>query len=149
MFSLSNKSNALLSGVNPDLVKVVQLAIKNSSVDFTVVEGLRTKERQAQLLKQGKTQTMASMHIIGRAVDIAPIVNGTISWDLKDYFPVAKAMQDAAKTLGIKIRWGAAWSVPDFGAFSGSPKDAVDKYVAYKKANGGRPFIDAPHFELV
>ena len=59
-FKLGKRSLSNLEGVHPDLIKVVNRAIELTQVDFTVIEGLRTKERQAQLLKEKKTITLNS-----------------------------------------------------------------------------------------
>ena len=75
-FVLGDGSLKKLVGVNPNLVAVVKRAIQLSDVDFRVTEGLRTKARQTELLKQGKTQTMNSRHLTGHAVDLVAIVNG-------------------------------------------------------------------------
>ena len=108
-FRLGATSLARLKGVHPDLVKVVKRAIELTKQDFTVLEGLRTKERQKQLVAKGASKTMNSYHITGHAVDIAPIVNGQVSWDWKYYYPVRDAMKAAAKELGVKIEWGGDW----------------------------------------
>ena len=50
MFSLGPRSKMRLNGVHPDLVKVVERAIQISTVDFTVLEGLRSPERQMEQL---------------------------------------------------------------------------------------------------
>ena len=90
-FKLGKRSLSNLEGVHPDLVKVVNRAIELTQVDFTVIEGLRTKERQAQLLKEKKTTTKNSRHLTGHAVDLAAWVipegsdKGTVSWDWKYY----------------------------------------------------------------
>ena len=72
-FSFSKRSLDNLVGVNEDLVKVVHRALELSEIGFTVVEGIRTKERQVELVNQGKSKTMNSYHIPnsngGRAVD--------------------------------------------------------------------------------
>lgn len=113
-FQLSEKSLRRLDGVQPDLVKVVKRAIEITPVDFVVIEGLRTKERQAYLLDAGKSRTMNSYHLTGHAVDIAPIVDGKVSWDWKHYYPLADAMMQAAKELNVKIEWGGRWKTfPD------------------------------------
>lgn len=109
-FKLSKESLAKLSGVHPDLVKVVNRAIEITPIDFRVLEGLRTKERQMKLKSAGKSRTLKSRHLTGHAVDIAPIVDGKVSWDWDDYYPLAKAMKQAAKELGIRIEWGGDWS---------------------------------------
>ena len=108
-FKLGKRSLSNLEGVHPDLVKVVNRAIELTQVDFTVIEGLRTKERQAQLLKEKKTTTMNSRHITGHAVDIAAWVNDTISWDWKYYHQIADAMKKASKELNIDTEWGGDW----------------------------------------
>mgnify|MGYP001763251369 FL=1 len=54
------RSLSSLEGVHPDLVKVVNRAIELTQIDFTVIDRLRTKERQAQLLKEKKTITLNS-----------------------------------------------------------------------------------------
>jgi hypothetical protein len=108
-FKLSEKSLKRLQGVHPDLVKVVKRAIEITKQDFVVIEGLRTKERQAYLFKKGATKTLNSFHITGHAVDIAPYVNGAASWDWKYYYPVRDAMKQAAKELGVNITWGGDW----------------------------------------
>lgn len=113
-FKLSEKSLRRLDGVHPDLVKVVKRAIEITPVDFVVIEGLRTKARQAYLLDAGKSRTMNSYHLTGHAVDIAPIIDGQVSWAWKHYYPLADAMMAAAKELNVKITWGGRWKTfPD------------------------------------
>lgn len=119
-FKLGSKSLSKLEGVHPDLVKVVKRAIELTECDFTITEGLRTKERQAQLLKEKKTTTTNSRHLTGHAVDLAAWVNNTISWDWKYYHQIADAMKQAAKELNVSIQWGGDW----------------------------KSFKDGPHFEL-
>lgn len=112
-FKLGKRSLSNLEGVHPDLVKVVNRAIELTQVDFTVIEGLRTKERQAQLLKEKKTTTLNSRHLTGHAVDLAAWVivddKGTVSWDWKHYYIIEKAMKQAASELKIPIEWGGDW----------------------------------------
>lgn len=106
-FILGKRSTDNLAGVHPQLVAVVKRALELSQVDFTVIEGLRTKERQAELMKQGFTRTMNSRHIIGEAVDIVPL---PVDWNNpKPFGLVAEAMKKAADELGVKITWGGDW----------------------------------------
>lgn len=140
-FELGEKSLKRLEGVNNNLVKVVKRAIEITPIDFMVVEGVRTKERQRQLVAKGASKTMNSRHLTGHAIDIAPVVNGQVSWDFNDYYPLAKAMAQAATELGVKVRWGGAWTTITNKA--GTPQDWVKAY----RAGGGR-FLDGPHFEL-
>ncbi|MBL8286166.1 MAG: M15 family metallopeptidase [Acinetobacter johnsonii] len=113
-FKLGTKSLSTLKGVHPDLVKVVKRAIELTECDFTITEGLRTKERQAQLLKEKKTTTSNSRHLTGHAVDLAAWVDGTVSWNWDHYYKIAEAVKQAAKELNISIEWGGEWkSFPD------------------------------------
>lgn len=109
MFKFGAKSLERLKGVHPDLVKVVTRALELSSVDFSVSEGLRTKERQAELVKQGVSRTMNSRHITGHAVDLYPVVNPDKEWTPEDFSPIVKAMKEAAKELGVSVVHGADW----------------------------------------
>jgi peptidoglycan L-alanyl-D-glutamate endopeptidase CwlK len=108
-YKLGKRSLSTLEGVHPDLVKVVKKAIELTECDFTVIEGLRTKQRQAQLLKEKKTTTMNSRHLTGHAVDLAAWVDGTVSWDWKYYEQIEAAMKQAALELKIPIEWGGDW----------------------------------------
>ncbi|WP_145588087.1 M15 family metallopeptidase [Yersinia aldovae] len=113
-FRFSQRSENNLKGVNANLVKVVRRAIEITTVDFTVIEGVRTVERQQQLYAQGRTApgkvvtwTMKSKHIDGNAVDLLPVTG----WDnLSSFKIVSKAMFQAANELGVKITWGADWN---------------------------------------
>lgn len=140
-FVLGANSLAKLNGVHPDLVKVVKRAIEISRVDFAVIEGVRTKERQRELVRKGASKTMNSRHISGNAVDIVPIIDGKISWDFNHYYPLAEAMATAADELGVRVRWGGAWCI--INNRKNHPTDWVKAY----RAGGGR-FLDGPHFEL-
>ena len=113
-FILSQKSLRRLEGVNPALVQVVKRAIQITPIDFIVVEGLRTKERQAYLVEKGASKTMNSRHLTGDAVDLAPIVNNKVSWDWKDFYPLAEAVKEAAKQVKVEVEWGGEFKTfPD------------------------------------
>ena len=79
-YSLGKRSKQKLDGVHEDIVAVVELAISKSEYDFTILEGLRSVERQKELVDTGKSTTMNSRHLNGHAVDIAP---WPISWEWK------------------------------------------------------------------
>ena len=108
-FVLGQRSLDRLNGVHPDLVKVVKRAIQLTPVDFTVLEGLRTVERQKQLVAQGASKTMKSRHITGHAVDLAPVIDGEVRWDWPLYKQIAPAVKQAAKEVGVPIEWGGDW----------------------------------------
>lgn len=108
-FKLGARSVARLAGVHPDLRKVVERAIELTEVDFTVLEGLRSKTRQRQLYNSGASQTMRSRHLTGHAVDLGAYVGGKVSWDWPLYYKIADAMKAAAKELDVPIEWGGDW----------------------------------------
>jgi peptidoglycan L-alanyl-D-glutamate endopeptidase CwlK len=108
-FQLGPRSIMRLKGVHPDLVKVVERAIKLTTVDFTVLEGLRTPQRQAQLVKAGASQTMNSRHLTGHAVDLGAWVDDEVRWDWPLYAKLNAAMQEASKQLQVPIEWGGGW----------------------------------------
>lgn len=117
----SQRSLNSLRGVHPDLVKVIERALQSSPVDFIVIEGLRTVDRQKELVATGASRTMNSRHLTGHAVDLLPIgSNGKAEFAWPLYEQLAPAVKQAADDLGVKIVWGGDW----------------------------RNFRDGPHFEL-
>lgn len=147
-YLLSEQSLQRLKGVNPNLVNVVKRAIQITEMDFAVSEGLRTVERQRQLVKKGASQTMKSNHITGHAVDLVPTPDGgPMNWDdWNNYYVMVKAMQKAAEELGVTVRWGGCWEI--INGKSGEPKAWVNAYGDRKRKEGKKPFTDGPHFEL-
>jgi len=123
LFRLSERSRERLRGVHPDLVRVVTRAISMSDVDFVVLEGLRTLERQKQLLKQGATRTLNSRHLSGHAVDIAPFIDETISWHWPHYHPLATTIKRAAQLEAVPVIWGGDWSSFPDGPHWELPRD--------------------------
>jgi len=109
-----------LKGVHDDLVRVVERAIEITTVDFTVLEGLRDPERQKTLMESGASQTLNSRHITGHAVDLGAWVDNQVDWSWPLYHKIAAAMKEAAKELDVAIVCGADW----------------------------KRFPDGPHFEL-
>lgn len=118
--TLGARSLSRLEGVHADLVRVVKRAAAMSSLDFTVLEGLRTKERQKVLFAQGATKTMNSRHLTGHAVDLAPMIAGAVTWDWPLYHKLAVIVKAAAAAEKVPIQWGGDW----------------------------RSFKDGPHWEL-
>jgi peptidoglycan L-alanyl-D-glutamate endopeptidase CwlK len=123
--SLDPRSERNLRGVNENLVAVVRRAAeivqdRDDGLGFIVIEGLRTEQRQAELVKAGASRTMNSRHLIGQAVDLAATVRGSVRWDWPLYGSLAAAMKQAAAELGVVITWGGDW----------------------------RSFRDGPHFQI-
>lgn len=112
---LSERSLTRLAGAHPDLQKVIKRAAAISSVDFTVLEVLRSVARQKQLVASGASKTMNSRHLPGkdglaRAVDIAPLDDqGKVSWAWPLYNKLAPIIKQAARDVSVPIEWGGDW----------------------------------------
>jgi peptidoglycan L-alanyl-D-glutamate endopeptidase CwlK len=107
--TLSAASEKKLVGVKPALVKVIRRAAEITKQPFQIVQGNRTLAQQRALYAQGRTKTLKSSHIGGRAIDYAALVGGKISWNDKHYPAIAKAFKQAAKELKTPIIWGGDW----------------------------------------
>lgn len=153
-FKLGKRSLERLEGVDETLVAIVQKAIEVSKQDFSVICGLRTKAEQEALVAKGASQTMKSKHLEGKAVDLMAYVAGSGGrWELNLYDEIADAMAQAACDLGVNnLRWGASWHIEDMASWwenGNNMEDAMNAYVDLRRSQGRRPFIDAPHFELM
>ena len=148
-FKLSSRSEGRLEGINPQLIEVVKTAITLTKVDFGVTCGMRTVEEQEKLVASGASQTMKSKHLEGRAVDLVAYIGPNVTWSLNKYDEIADAMAAAAKQKGVVLKWGAAWTVGNIAEWDGSMEDAMNTYVDVRRSQGRRPFIDAPHFEMM
>ena len=134
MYKLSKRSHQNLIGVHPDLDAVIERAIQITPIDFGVSEGVRTVERQKQLVAEGKSTTMNSKHIpvyfkpdyylpegkYGAAVDLFVLVDGKVTWEHRHFRKAIQAVFTAAIELGVQIEAGALW----------------------------RDFLDSPHIQL-
>lgn len=125
-------SRERLETCHDDIRVVMEMAIRR--VDFSILEGVRSRELQTLYYQQGKSklQWPKSKHNVvtpiefSRAVDIAP---WPIDWnDSKRFILVAGVILGCAHALDIKMRWGGDWN-QDF------------------KFN--QSFVDMPHFELL
>ncbi len=110
-----------LRGVHPDLVRVVVRA--RAITPFLVSEGLRSVERQRDMILSGLSkiplaQAHTGRHVTGHAVDLYPISATPIPRMTRaDYEPVAAAMRRAAAIEGVPLTiahyaWG--WDSPHY-----------------------------------
>ena len=153
-FQLSQRSLNKLDGVHPDMVAVVKRAIELTDVDFGVTYGVRTLAEQEELYNSGRSQTMKSKHLIqddgySHAVDLVAYFGSNVSWELNVYDNICDAMAQAAEELEVPIKWGAAWSEGDIRYYNDTAEDAMNAYNDLRRSQGRRPFIDAPHFEMM
>ena len=123
MFYLSQSSIDALQSVDIRLQKVIRRAFSYQRIDFTITEGLRTKERQKKLFDEGKTRTMNSKHLTGHAIDIHPYVAGVglVTKYTSPYWDIlATVIKIASIEEGYPLTWGGDW----------------------------KSFVDKPHWEL-
>ena len=108
-FKFGKRSQVKLEGVHPDLVRVMELAISRSSLDFAITEGIRTLEKQKEYLKTGASTTLRSRHLTGHTVDVALFRGKELRWDWPLYGKLASIVKIAAVDLQIPIEWGGDW----------------------------------------
>lgn len=125
-YKFGTTSKNKLKGVHPDLVEVMNEAIKRTEYDFSIVQGVRTAAEQNRLYQKGRTikgsivtykdgyrrksnhQPKADGY--GYSVDFALWTDGKYDWnDIDGFKHVAKTILDVAKEMGIHVRWGADW----------------------------------------
>jgi peptidoglycan L-alanyl-D-glutamate endopeptidase CwlK len=116
-FQLTAADRKLLKGVHADLVKVIVRAAEITDVPFRITEGLRTIQRQRQLVEEGKSKTLNSRHLTGHAVDLVPLVdlnhndryeaNELYHWP--SFYRLAPFIKRAAKDVGVPVEWGGDW----------------------------------------
>ena len=122
MPAFSKKSLGMLQQCHPDLQKVMMEAIK--IIDFSITEGARTKEKQLEYYKAGKSKTLNSKHLpkyckeyggdCSFAIDIVPY---PVSYEDRERFcllagivlGMAKLLKDQGK-IKSTIRWGGDWN---------------------------------------
>jgi len=125
------RSKDRLKGVDAKLQNVLNEVVKY--FDITIIEGLRSQERQNELVAQGKSKTKFGKHVEGKAVDIAPY---PIDWNARDDFHyLGGFMLGMAASMGIKIRWGGDWNASSLFKGQRTTKD--------------NNFDDLVHFEIL
>lgn len=132
VFSQRSKNN--LTGVHPDMVRLMNEAIKNCPVDFTITEGVRTKQQQRELYDQGRTKPgnivtnadgvrnksnhQAKSDGYGHAVDLYPYYDRSVQVnDAESLKIIAAHIKTVANQLGISIKWGGDWTFKDYPHF--------------------------------
>lgn len=101
-----NRSQKRLRGIDARLTSVLNEIVKH--YDITVLEGVRSEERQRELVLKGSSKTMKSKHIEGKAVDIAPYPIPDWADTYQFVYMAGRVIQEADR-LGVNIRWGGNW----------------------------------------
>ena len=152
-YALGRTSLANLSGVHPDLVRVVKRAIELTEQDFAVFEGLRSMDTQREYVKRGVSRTMNSKHLrqpdgTGHAVDLVPWIGNMPRWEWPAVYVLQAAVQAAAIETGVLLRWGGVWD-RKLNLLQTGPEGLKAEVQAYNARHPGKDFNDGPHVELV
>jgi len=117
MFKFSKTSQDKLNTCHPDLIRLMEVALKTSPMDFSIICGHRGEKEQNEAVKAG-TSKLDYPHgkhnkLPSLAVDIAPY---PIDWnDLQRFADLAKHIKKTANNLDISIWWGGDWrALKDF-----------------------------------
>lgn len=143
-----------LDKAHPDLRRLMIESAKKCPVAIEVGEVLRSRARQAQVVKAGASATMNSRHLahpsdgLSRATDIVCTIGGKVSWDWPLFFEAARHVQLIAQRLGIRVTWGGVWD-RCLNDLSAALEKEVRDYITRARARGvKKPLIDGPHFQL-
>lgn len=153
-YRLGQVSLSRLQEVQVDLARCVRRAIEITEQDFSVFEGLRTLDRQRELVAKGASRTLDSYHLADKygqshAVDLVPFIGGRVQWQDGPCLEVAKAMRQAAKQFMVPVMWGGVWDIPLVKLDADDLEGEIESYVArFRKDFGRRPLIDRPHFQV-
>ena len=118
------RSRGRLDTCHPLLVALFDRVIKRADLprDLSVICGHRGQAEQDAAVKSGASKLAwpKSAHNVkpSRAVDIAPIFGGAVSWQWPDYHAIAPtvkaewaAMQaEGLIPAGVKLVWGGDWA---------------------------------------
>ena len=118
MYSFSQRSITNLENVDERLKSICYELIK--VIDFTVIEGFRTRERQKELFDKGFSKidgiSKKGKHnyFPSRAVDIIPYKKGRNPFDGSKeseemFYELAEEFKKVAKELNIAITWRGDW----------------------------------------
>ena len=116
-FEFGKRSLKELRFVKPELILVSFRALQLTTVDFGIIEGIRTLEEQEEYIRTGASHLKdpnSSKHIPDKyglvtAVDVGAFVAGKLRWEFNLYVEISKAFKQASEELSIPITWGGDW----------------------------------------
>ncbi len=82
-------------------------------VDCTIIEGHRGEQKQNEYFKKDKSKVEfpngKHNQIPSLAVDVAPFLNKSVSWNVKHCLYFAGIVIGTSIAMGIEVRWGGDW----------------------------------------
>ena len=139
MPKLSNRSKNNLLNIHPNLVNLIEKAIINSPMDFTVTCGVRTETEQKSLYAIGRRGIRGELKVTdkdgffrksnhqlkedgyGYAIDLYPFFDGKVQVSGPAIGPklseIANHIKKTALNLGYKVIWGGDWKMIDMPHF--------------------------------
>ncbi len=119
MYKFGTRSIERLKGVNPDMVKCLEMALAISKCDMTIpwMGGLRSSEDQKSIFEKGNSKcdgySKKSYHQSGNAADCIPVVGGySNDKDFRHFagcmFHVWQKLLKSGEVNGL-LEWGGHW----------------------------------------
>ena len=119
-YKWGSKSWRQLLTVDPKLFMLFTVALRDSPVDMTVLEGYRAEHRQNGLYDIGHSNLRYpdSKHNVkpSKGIDVAP---HPVNWDnIAQFELLGKHIKKVSDRLGIRIKWGGDWKTfKDYGHY--------------------------------
>lgn len=149
--NLSRRDVERLAGLHPMLAETVRVCYAASPLPLTVLEGVRTLDRQREYVRTGASRTLNSRHLTGHAVDLGVMDGNDVSWHWPLYYRLAIIMRQAAEVTGAVLIWGGVWDRP-MTSYTRPCAEEVRLYGnRWRNAHPGEvggPLVDGPHYEL-
>ena len=121
MFKFGTRSQEKLLMVEDEIQKLCDLALRETTVDFSIIDGFRTVEDQQEMFNKGVSNldgiNKKSAHQSGLAIDVIPYVKGIDIWDADNleakaaWFEVHRAFLRAARLLKYNIELGVSYNI--------------------------------------
>ena len=136
----------ILEKVHPQLVEVINEARLIGELEFEVVEGFRSSERQELFFSKGASGSNKSMHQYGLAVSLLAYIDGIPQTSTRVYEELATTMKYAAENVGVGLKWGSALHYPNICNWNSEFDLLVEVYLAQLNDT---PVLSPGYFELV
>ena len=108
--------SSLMHDFRLDVYKFLAITTEKG-IYFKVLETVRTFERQKELFRTGKSQTLKSKHLLGKAVDVVPVMDydypkvRELLW--RPDHEIWTTVQEVAERCDMT--WGGNWKgFPDY-----------------------------------